>query len=379
MQNHNRNNTLLITLLFACSLFALFTVMIYSTSDLATSARSAALYEPETKSFIYEKNQNKRLPMASTTKIMTALVALENSELSRVVNIDRRAVGVEGSSLYLNEGEELSMEDLLYALLLRSANDAALAIAYDISGSVEEFSRLMNEKAGKLGLSDTNFTNPHGLDDELHYTTAHDLAIIAAAALENPDFQRISSTYKKSIKNSEGLSRLLVNHNKLLSLYDGAIGVKTGFTKKSGRCLVGAAERDGLRLVSVTIDAPNDWSDHQAMLDYGFSRYESRRLADSHEYAYTIPVLDAEDEMAVVRVSNTDELRQVMAKASPEIKAQVSLPRYTAAPISEGEVLGRVSFTQDGVLIGSVELKAESAVKAKQRKSIFDIFTKVKD
>lgn len=379
MKNHNRNNTLLITLLFACSLFALFTVMIYSTSDLATSARAAALYEPQTRTFIYEKNQNKRLSMASTTKIMTALVALENSELSRTVKIDKRAVGVEGSSLYLGEGEELSMEDLLYALLLRSANDAALAIAYDISGGVEEFSRLMNEKAAQLGASDTNFKNPHGLDDEEHYTTAHDLALISAAALENQDFLRICSTYKRTVKNSEGLARLLVNHNKLLSLYDGAIGVKTGFTKRCGRCLVGAAERDGLRLISVTIDAPNDWSDHANMLDFGFEMYESRTLASFGDFSYEIAVLDAEDEAARVRVSNCEAIRRVMAKSAQEVKADVCLPRYVSAPIREGEVLGTVNFLQDGEIIATLELKAESAVAKKQRKGIFDIFTKTKD
>jgi D-alanyl-D-alanine carboxypeptidase len=378
MKNQNRNNILLITLLFACSLFALFTVMVYSTSDLATSARAAALYEPETRTFIYEKNQNKRLSMASTTKIMTALVALENSQLSRTVKIDNRAVGVEGSSLYLKEGEELSMEDLLYALLLRSANDAALAIAYDISGSVENFARLMNEKAYELGAIDTNFKNPHGLDDAEHYTTAHDLALISAAALENPDFLRICSTYKRTVKNSEGLARLLVNHNKLLSLYDGAIGVKTGFTKQCGRCLVGAAERDGLRLISVTIDAPNDWCDHANMLDFGFERYESRLLASKNEFSYEISVLDSQ-EGARVRVSNPEALRRVMAKSASNITADVCLPRYASAPIREGEVLGTVNFLQDGEIIASLELKAERAVEKTKRKGIFDIFTKTKD
>ena len=379
MQNKNQNNRLLFTLLFAFSLFTLFTVMIYSTTDLSTSARAATLYEPKTKSFIYEKNSHERLPMASTTKIMTALVALENAALSKVVKIDPRAVGVEGSSLYLKEGEELTLEDLIYALLLRSANDAASAIAYDISGSIEDFAALMNERAAKLGLSDTSFKNPHGLDDKEHYTTAHDLALIASAALENQDILRICSTYKKTISNSEGLDRLLVNHNKLLKICDGAIGVKTGFTKKSGRCLVGAAERDGLTLISVTLDAPNDWSDHEAMLECGFALYESRLVADVGEYCYEIPVIGASDANRTVRVCNQDSLRIVMKRSDAEIKASVSLTKYTAAPIKKGEVLGEVSFTQNGSFIGSIKLKAVEDIAQQKKKSIFDIFTKAKD
>ncbi len=280
----------------AALIFSLFTIFVYSAhrSEMKTSARAAALLDADTGSFLYAKNENERLSMASTTKIMTAIVAIENAELDRIVKVDDRAIGIEGSSIYLKKGEEMSIKSLLYALMLRSANDAAAALAYEISGSIDNFSLLMNGKAGELGLSDTNFENPHGLDSKNHYTTAHDLAIISAYALRNPAFKEISSTRKIEIDSSEQ-TRLLVNHNKLLSRYDGCIGVKTGYTKKSGRSLVSAAQRGDKTLVCVTINAPDDWNDHKKLLDYGFSHsgaaipviYSSKHDKDSLKFKFT--------------------------------------------------------------------------------------------
>ena len=209
--------------------------------------------------------------MASTTKIMTAIVTIENLDLDRIVAVDDRAIGIEGSSIYLKQGEEISVRALLYALMLRSANDAAAALAYEISGSTEDFALLMNEKAAELGLSDTNFENPHGLDSENHYTTAHDLAIISAYAMSNQTFREIVSS-RKALIESSAEKRMLINHNKMLSYYDGCIGIKTGYTKKSGRSLASAAERDGATLICITINAPDDWNDHKKLFDYGFSQ-----------------------------------------------------------------------------------------------------------
>lgn len=252
-------------------LFSLFTIYVASSDAPKVSAKAAALYDPEAKRFLYEKNSNERLSMASTTKIMTAIVALEHILPDKEIVVDERACGIEGSSVYLKAGEVLTAEALLYALMLRSANDAAEALAYEISGSIEAFAFLMNEKAKSLGLKNTSFKNPHGLDCEGHYTTASDLAVITACAMCMPKFNEIASTYKKTIKSSAE-TRLLVNHNKLLNSYDGCIGVKTGYTKKSGRSLVSAAERDSFCLICVTIDAPSDWQDHKYLLDYGFMR-----------------------------------------------------------------------------------------------------------
>ncbi|MBP3293400.1 MAG: D-alanyl-D-alanine carboxypeptidase, partial [Clostridia bacterium] len=207
-------------------------------AETGLSAYAAILTETSTGEILYAKNANERCPMASTTKIMTAVVALEHGDLAKPVQIAEKACGVEGSSIYLTAGEELTLEDLLYALMLESANDAAAAIAYEIAGGIEPFAELMNQTAERLGLSDSHFTNPHGLDDEAHYTTAADLAKLTAYALQNPKFRQIVSTYKHQIplRGDEGV-RVLLNHNKLLRMSEDVIGVKTGFTKRSGRCL----------------------------------------------------------------------------------------------------------------------------------------------
>ena len=257
-------------------LFSLFTIYVASNDLPGVSARAAALYEPESNRFLYEKNAEERLSMASTTKIMTALISLEHLDLNEEITVDERACGIEGSSVYLKPGEVLTAEDLIYALMLGSANDAAEALAYEISGSPDSFTELMNERARSLGLTDTNFKNPHGLDCEGHYTTAKDLALITACAMSLPKFNEIVSTYKKTIKSSAE-TRVLVNHNKLLQSYNGCIGTKTGYTKKSGRSLVSAVERDALCLICVTIDAPSDWRDHKNLLDYGLSILKAQR------------------------------------------------------------------------------------------------------
>ncbi len=252
-------------------LFFSFTyINLYAEGTPSVSASSAALYSKDRGTFLYEKAAGQKLGMASTTKMMTAVVALENAEPDEIVEVDPRAVGVEGTSLYLKAGERFTVRELLYGLLLRSANDAALAIAYAVCQSEDAFVDLMNRKAEALSLSDTHFDNPHGLDGETHYTTANDLAKLAAYAIDIPAFCEIISTKKAVIGNGDS-TRILQNHNKLLSLYDGCFGVKTGFTKKCGRCLVSAAEKDGQTLICVTLDAPNDWSDHKKLLDYGFS------------------------------------------------------------------------------------------------------------
>ena len=351
----------------------LFTLLRFSASaeseTPSTSAHAAALYEPETKQFLYSKNINKRMPMASTTKIMTAIVAIENSELDESVVIADEAQEVEGSSAYLVSGEILTMEELLYALMLRSANDAAAAIAYHISGGIEEFADLMNEKATRLGLSDTHFTNPHGLDDKEHYTTAHDLAIIAANALENDTLKEIIGTYKKSFSSDEH-TRTYVNHNKLLKLCDGAIGVKTGFTKKSGRCLVGAVERDGLTFVTVTLNAPDDWRDHSALFELGYESLEKISLADKEEYSYDLSVFDGEAQ--TVRVKNEQDASIIVEKGEHEVDSYIKLARFAVAPIKQGDILGEVIFTVDGERVSSVKLVAEREVIKKDTRSFFE-------
>lgn len=355
----NPKERILYSLILLIFIFALFAVIVSSTTEMQLSAKSAALYEPKSGSFIYEKNANARMPMASTTKIMTALVALENSPKDLSVTISKNAAGVEGSSLYLKVGEVVSMRDLIYGLMLRSANDAAVAIAEAISGSVENFSALMNKKAKDLGLTDTHFENPHGLDSENHYTTAKELAIITAEALKNESFKEIVSTYKWTIDSSEN-QRVVINHNKLLKLYDGAIGVKTGFTKRSGRCLVGAAERDGLTFITVTIDAPSDWNDHRMLFDLGYSTMEIRQLAIPYQFTYSLPIIGSNYRQ--IKVSNQEAFSIVTEKENKNITSKVQLKRYTATPVSKGEVMGKVVFYDKNKFIGEINLYAMESI-----------------
>ncbi len=367
------NNFYLSVILIAVLLFSFMTIYAASSTkasrrSLGISAKSAVLYEPESGVFLYEKNASERLPMASTTKIMTALVAIEHSDPSELVAIDDSAIGIEGSSAYLRKGDVLTMEELLYALMLGSANDAAVAIACHIGNGISGFSDMMNEKAAELGLSDTHFSNPHGLDDEEHYTTAHDLSLIAAAALKNETFKTISSTYKKSFVTDER-SRTYVNHNKLLSMYDGSIGMKTGFTKKSGRCLVGAAEREGLTFITVTLNAPNDWQDHTEMLNLGFDTLEKITFAEANTHKYEVKVLDGVSES--VSVTNTDSSSVIVKKGEHSTEAHVKLSRFVTAPIRSGDILGEVIYTLDGEIAGSVKLVAMETVDKKEEKGLF--------
>lgn len=372
-----QDNAVEILKIFAIALLLFALLGLYPSAEgrsarLNLSARAATLYVPEIDRFIYSNNSDQRLPMASTTKIMTALIALEECEGDEVVVIDDDSVGIEGSSAYLRAGDELTMEELTYALLLQSANDAAVAIARHIGGSTEAFADIMNERAKALGLSDTHFENPHGLDSSEHYTTAHDLAKIAATALENPKFKEIASTYKKSFVTEER-SRTYVNHNKLLNMYDGCVGVKTGFTKKSGRCLVGAAERDGLTLISVTLDAPSDWADHKNMLDYGYEWLEKISLAEPSEYEYDIPVIDGVADSVLVK--NEELASLIREKGGSDFESHVKLSRFVVAPVREGDILGEVIFTIDGKECARVNLLAAENVRKKESKNLWERIT----
>lgn len=360
--------------------FGIFTIPSYAVSPTSISAKSAILIEAGEGKILYQKSAHIRLPMASTTKIMTAVVAIEEyHDLKKEVKIDKRAVGIEGSSIYLYENEIMTMEDLLYALLLSSANDAAVAIAYEVGGSIEEFAEKMNSKAEAIGLKDTHFTNPSGLHDEKHYTTAYDLAALTAYALKNPTFKKIVSTKKKTVpmKNGEA-TRLLINHNKMLSIYDGAIGVKTGYTKKSGRCLVSAAERDGLVLVAVTLNDPNDWKDHSDMLDFGFDSYECKNFGNAGDVSFFVPVIGGEE--SEIKVTNSNSLSAVISKEHTEITCTVELPRFIFADIKEGEAVGNILYTCNGSIIAQSPLVAEKNINTvKYKKNLFEWITSLFD
>ena len=346
---------LFVVLMSVCFSFACFA------QAPEVSAKSAVLMDASTGQVLYQKSAFVRLPMASTTKIMTAVIAIESLDLQKEIEISPKATNIEGSSVYLYPNEKLTLESLLYAVLLESANDAASAIAIAVSGSIEAFADKMNEKAEQLGLCNTHFENPHGLDSEKHYTTAYDLAKLSSYALSNETFRKICSTYKKTIplKGDEGV-RVLLNHNKMLDLYQGAIGVKTGFTKKSGRCLVSAAERDGLLLVAVTLNAPNDWKDHTAMLDFGFSRYQKIIYAEKGMYSTSLPVVGGTAEK--IKLVNNEELSATLTKAHGEITSRIETPRFLYAPIEKGETVGKIIVLCEGREIACCSLIAEQTV-----------------
>ncbi len=342
----------------------------------AVSASSACIIECNSGEVIYEKNSTKSMPMASTTKIMTAIVAIENAPMKKIVTVSSEAVGVEGSSIYLCENERLTTEELLYALMLESANDAACALAIEIGGSVDGFVDMMNDKASSLGLRNTHFTNPHGLSDSEHYSTAQDLASLMAYCMKNETFAKITSTKKFSLDGADdSYSRLLVNHNRLLGTYDGITGGKTGYTKNAGRCLVTSCERNGVSLCAVTLNAPDDWNDHKSMYSYGFTLYKRVVLESAGQFEYTAPVCGGEKNTlyahtrenvtAVVRINGCD-LRRV-----------VYMRRFYYPEIEDGEIIGYVNYLNGNIRIASAPIYADESIEnAKDERGFFE---KIKD
>jgi len=334
---------LIMILIFATVISAIAMPCHADSSALSLSARSAVLVSAEDGEILMHKNAHRRMPMASTTKLLTALVAIDMLDLSEKVRIPREATGIEGSSVYLVEGEELTVRELLLALMLSSANDAAVALAITAGGSVEKFVMRMNEYAQGLGLTRTHLTNPHGLHDKEHYTTAYELALIAKAALENEELRKISSTYKASISyNGKKNGRTLVNHNKMLKLYRGAVGMKTGFTKDAGRCLVSAAERDGLTLIAVTLNASDDWNDHIKMLDFGFENYTLEVFAEVGEFTYSMPVVGGKE--SFVTLVNDRRIAFVIPKdhAEPTFVIE-SVSRFEYAPVLKDNAVAELT------------------------------------
>ena len=327
-----------------------------------TSARAAILMD-EYGQVLYAHNADASLPMASTTKIMTALVAIESGDVERLVKIPAEAVGVEGSSAYLIAGEEMRISELLYALMLESANDAAVALAVTIAGSVEAFARRMNDQAERLGLTSTHFVNPHGLDHEEHYTSARDLATLTAYALKNETFAQIVSTirYSAPVAESDTL-RLYVNHNRLLREYEGCIGVKTGYTKRCGRCLVTAARRNGITLIAVTLDDPNDWRDHRALLDFGFASCRETVLASAGEIECAIPVVGGD--ALTVHCQNIEALGLTLPEGT-KATVQLEVPRFIWGKVSKGEQIGQAVYTVNGRVAAILPIYAQENVDAK--------------
>lgn len=310
------------------------------------SAECAILADATTGKILYEKQADKQSLIASTTKIMTALVVCEQCNVLDRMRIPREAVGIEGSSMYLQEGEILTVQELLYGLMLRSGNDAAVALAIYCGGTVGGFAELMNDKASGLGLKNTHFVNPNGLDAPDHYSTARDLAILAAYAMENPIFARTVSAKTVTVG-----SRSLKNHNKLLWQVEGADGVKTGYTKSAGRILVSSATRQGRRLVAVTINDADDWADHTALLNTGFSRYQEQTVIRQGEVVGRVEIAGGQAGSAEL-IADADFCYALAQDEKTE--TTYSGTGFVYAPVVKGQDAGCVYVCLGNKTVGKV-------------------------
>lgn len=331
------------------------------------SAGATILMHADTGEVLFEENSDSQMLIASTTKIMTALVVLEHCDIEENVEIIPEYCGVEGSSMYIASGEVYSVGDLLYGMMLCSGNDAATALACYCGGSIEEFAKMMNEKAMELGLEHTSFENPHGLDAENQYSTAFELAQITREAMKNEIFRKIVSTKVYSIGDKS-----FMNHNKLLWKYDGAIGVKTGYTMAAGRILVSCAERDGMCLICVTISDPNDWEDHMSLYDYAYENYEYRPVLPTGDVC-KIPVISGYK--SEVGVTCKEDTRVLIPKDST-LNFSLEIPEFVYASIEEGSKAGKAIVKADEEVVGEFELEYSENISKVcfKRKSPFEKF-----
>lgn len=337
------------------------------------SAQSAVVLTADTGTVLFEKDGHTPRPVASTTKIMTALLALEAAQErgDPLVDITQEMVAVEGSSMGLQAGDSISLTGLAAGMLLASGNDAANAAALYLDGSLESFAARMNQRAAALGMEDTHFVTPSGLDGEDaqglgHLSTAYDMALLARAALEDQAFRQLCSSPSLAVEFAEPVKRVTyTNHNKLLAQYQGCVGVKTGFTKEAGRCLVSAAERDGALLIAVTLNAPNDWQDHTALLDYGFSQVEPYQLAGG-DVRLTVPVVGSPVEAVSLRGSNGGEVTLPLGQGA-QVERVVHAPKFLYAPVEAGEQVGEICWYLEGQLLGSAPLTAAGAAPLQEK------------
>lgn len=331
-----------------------------ASESFSVAAKGAVLIDADSGRVLFAQNENKQLPMASTTKVMTTLLALENASLDEKVTAGKNASGVTGTSLYLSEGETLSMEHMLYGLMLRSGNDAAVAVAEHIAGSVAAFADMMNARAAELD-ADAHFVNPHGLDAEGHQISALGLARVMREAMKNPVFREITATQRKVIPwVGNEYSRVLENKNKLLKTYEGANGGKTGYTGKAGRCLVFSAERNGLSLIGAVLNCPTWFDTATAMLDYGFENFRAEDALEEGESVDAVPVLGGTDES--VRVVAETPLRAAVPVGGLSQIVR-SLPMTLKAPIHAGEVVGTAEIRSGGRVLARCRLIAATDVE----------------
>lgn len=334
------------------------------TGEPDIQAKAAVLIDESSGRVLFAKNPHQRLPQASTTKMMTCLLVIENGDLDKEVKISKYAAETGESSIWLEEGEVLTREDLLYALMLASANDAAVALAESVAGSEEKFVELMNKRARELKLNNTHFINPHGLDADGHYSSAYDLALLAREGLSNELFSSVVTTMERCVPwSGHPWDRYLYNRNRLLTTYKGARGVKTGYTSNAGLCLVGAAQRGKLKLISAVMNSPNVYDDTQKLLDYGFSKFEAVVVEESKQ------VPDVKVKKGTKTSVRIMPEREVVVAVLPEEKEQLSfkleIPDQLEAPVKMGEVVGKGKVFLNAKELTEIDYMAQEAVPRK--------------
>ena len=343
-------------------------------SDL--SAKAAVLYYPEGNIVLFEKNQDMQLSMASTTKIMTSLIALEENTPLREITVTHEMVNVEGTSSGLKAEDVITLENLVKCMMLESGNDAANAVAITLGGSFDDFAVMMNNRAEEIGMKNTSFMTPSGLDHENHYTTAYDMALLSAEAIKNKQFAAVSATASDTISFvNSNKTVTLYNHNRLINSYNGCIGIKTGFTKKSGRCLVSAATRDGVTLIAVTLNAGDDWNDHEKMLDYGFSVVTSS-AADTDFSSFCVRVAGGEKD-TVIPVADSTNLNMINENTD-RVYRRVYLNKILFAPVEKGTVIGYAQYFSGDRIIKEIPLTASESIDAKSGETEQNIFHRLK-
>lgn len=358
-------------------LLIVFLSLILTANLLATNKISAlsdssyVVINADTGKILKGSNYNTKLPMASTTKIMTALILAEQQNLNKIVTVKQEMLKVEGSAMGLKAGDKVSYSSLLYGMMLSSGNDAANVTAYSIGGSLKKFAKIMNNKAKSLGLYNTNFVTPSGLHNDNHYTTAYDLALLTKYALDNKHFKKACSTYKAVVYFGNPLTRYtLTNHNRLLLNVNGCIGVKTGFTKKAGRCLVSACEKDGKRIICVTLNDSNDWQNHKEFLDFGLNSTISYTPKAPKENNYVNVIGGNKRE---VKVNLNLKPITLTKQELKEFKLKVHIPKFVYSPINKTQKIGEASYFVNNTKVKSFNITSYSFVKNKSI-AFYDVF-----
>ena len=348
--------------LLLCTVLLFCPLCVHAAEIPETQAEAFVLYCPESGELLASRNADKRMKPASTTKLMTTLLTLEQAAKGNETVTFSQEMTAEGSSMYLKLGEKVTLRDLAAGMMMSSGNDAANAAAITIAGDDERFARLMNDRAEEISMKNTHFVTPSGLDDDDHYSTAYDLALLMEAGLKNEDFRQLTAQKSAMVSFTEPSDKRVTynNHNRLLSLYEYCIGGKTGYTSAAGRCLVSAAERDGVTLICVPLDDKNDWNDHIRLYEYGFSQRAAYQSPDS-AFAAEVPVVGGEKNSVTV-MGDRDFRVIVSAEDKDKIERKVLLDRFLYAPVKEGQQVGRIEYTLRGERFGGTALKAAADV-----------------